>query len=244
MKKFIKKIIPQVIIDLFFSITTSIYAKCLYFRFGNLVVRKNETDSKVLRSIFVRNELKLPIDKEPKFIVDGGAYTGYSSLYYHMKYPKAKIIAVEPADSNFNVLKENTEMISSIERVKAALWSSDSSLEIMDRHTGDWGFTVKESAEGKDYDVKGVTIIDLLNESRFQYIDLLKLDIEGAEKEIFSKNYHGWINKVNSIVVELHDRIQEGCTESLYSAINLDEWDEYRNGEKVILVRKVWKNQK
>jgi hypothetical protein len=49
---------------------------------------------------------------------------------------------------------------------------------------------------------------------------------------------------VNSIVVELHDRIQEGCTESLYSAINLDEWDEYRNGEKVILVRKVWKNQK
>ena len=64
------------------------------------------------------------------------------------------------------------------------------------------------------------------------------MDIEGSEKEVFSRNYKSWINKVNIIVIELHDRIKSGCTDALYSAISRDEWEEYKEGEKVILIRR------
>jgi len=77
-----------------------------------------------------------------------------------------------------------------------------------------------------------------LEQSDFEYIDILKLDIEGAEKELFADNTELWLPKVNIVVIELHDWLQEGCSQAFYAAFNLDEWDEYKEGEKVVMIRK------
>ena len=58
--------------------------------------------------------------------------------------------------------------------------------------------------------VKTVTVESLLNDHQLGLVDVLKMDIEGAEKEVFA-NHSPWINNVCSIIVELHERMKRGC---------------------------------
>ena len=64
-----------------------------------------------------------------------------------------------------------------------------------------------------------ITVQDILAQSGAARIDLLKLDIEGAERELFSDACEEWLPKVGTLVVELHDRYVPGCAERLYSHI-------------------------
>ena len=53
-------------------------------------------------------------------------------------------------------------------------------------------------------DLDAVDIKTLLCASDYNVIDVMKIDIEGAESELFSRNYDGWIDRVNTFVIELH----------------------------------------
>lgn len=238
MKILIKKIVPKRLINFGLRVITFFAIKIYSLKYRPLIIRKDTSDEEVFRSIFVLGEFKLPIKINPKLIIDGGAYTGLSSLYYSSKYPSAKIIAIEPETSNFNILEKHTKNLPNILRINAGLWNKNAFLKIIDMGIGKWGFAVKEVSELEQYDLKAVTINEVLKKSEFNKIDILKIDIEGSEKQLFSSNYNSWLKKVNIIVIELHDAIYSGCTESLYSAINKNEWKEYKEGEKVILIRK------
>jgi hypothetical protein len=96
----------------------------------------------------------------------------------------------------------------------------------------------EEVASSDSYDIKAVTIDTLLKKSGFDKIDILKLDIEGAEREIFSKNFDSWLDKVDIIMIELHDRIKKGCTKAFYSAVNKYKWKKFKRGENIILIKK------
>jgi hypothetical protein len=48
-------------------------------------------------------------------------------------------------------------------------------------------------------------------------IDLLKIDIEGAEKEVFE--VCDWMGDVHSLMIELHDRFKPGCSEAVAPAV-------------------------
>lgn len=65
--------------------------------------------------------------------------------------------------------------------------------------------------------VRGITVEELMREHGLESIDLLKVDIEGAEKEIFEK-CSPWIDRVRAIAVEVHERFKEGCAESVSTA--------------------------
>jgi hypothetical protein len=66
---------------------------------------------------------------------------------------------------------------------------------------------------------KTITIDKIMNDFKIEEIDILKMDIEGAEKEVFN-NSRRWIQKVNAIVVELHERFKFGCNRAFYSTTN------------------------
>src|SRR5260370_35941728 len=71
-------------------------------------LRLGTTDIAVFNSIFRREEYGLRIPALPKVIVDAGAYTGLSTVYFALKYPDACIIALEPSPYNFDLLELNT----------------------------------------------------------------------------------------------------------------------------------------
>jgi FkbM family methyltransferase len=210
----------------------------LHPKYKHISLRSNTTDHRVFYSIFIQNEFNLPYKLPINTIVDAGAYVGLSSIYFHDKYPKATIIALEPEKTNFEQLQKNTSFTTSIKPLNVGLWSRDSYLKVYDRGTGNWGFAVKEVPQNEDWNVRACSLSTLLSDYNLDSIDLLKVDIEGSEKEVFSNGTAEWLPKVNIIMVELHDRFNPGCTDALYNAITKSDWIEFKQGEKVILIRK------
>ena len=77
--------------------------------------------------------------------------------------------------------------------------------------TGEWGFTVSECSR-EDADVRAFSIPGIMKKYGFPYIDILKMDIEGSEYEIFKdKKCLEWLPLVKVLIIETHDRKIPGC---------------------------------
>lgn len=73
------------------------------------IVRNQTSDVEIFEQIFIRQEYNFTVNKPPEVIVDAGANVGFASIYFASKYPNSKIIAIEPEESNFRLLKKNTD---------------------------------------------------------------------------------------------------------------------------------------
>jgi FkbM family methyltransferase len=206
-----------------------------------VTIRANTSDVKCLEKVFVDQEYLLPVhlnaefDVQPKFIVSAGANIGMATLYFAHAFPDAKIVAIEPESSNFELLRRNCEGIKNIKLKKAALWPSEIKLQIADPNVTNWGFQVRPATAGTPT-VEAITIPQILAESGADRIDLLKLDIEGAERELFSESCEDWLPKVGMIVIELHDRLTRGCSETFYSHMLRRQFVQENCGENIFLL--------
>jgi len=236
-RNLIKKIFPKKVLFFVMDLAYPFFYRYYLFKFKTLIVRKGTTDRHIFRQIFITNDCRIPVKIKPKLIIDGGANVGYSSLWFMNKYPGAKIMAIEPEESNYKVLEKNVKGWENIVPIKAGMWHKNVFLKIVDDGSGEWGFRTEEVDSLEEGSIKAITIDEILKLSGCDKIDILKIDIEGAEKELFSENY-SWLNKVNILVIELHDRLKKGCSESFYSAMNEDDWDRYHNEANLIFVRK------
>ncbi len=232
MKK-IKKLIPRSLITL----ATRMLVPFFNLKYKTLRIRFDTTDASVFRDIFIYGDLKLPPSLKPTVILDAGAYVGYSTLYFAHTYPEATIIAVEPEASNFSQLELHTKHLPHVIRVRGGLWPTHTKLKITDRGTGHWGFRVTEVPGDSDYDVQGYTVLDILSMYQLSHLDLLKLDIEGSEKELFSRNYDEWLRLTQNILVEFHERIVPGCTQTVQKAFLSESWKMSKFGEKFLFER-------
>jgi FkbM family methyltransferase len=174
----------------------------------------------------------------PEYIIDAGANIGTSALYFAKEFPHAKIIAIEPEEQNFEFLLKNTAPYKNIICIKAALWGREEKKEIRSRLTGHWGYTISETSEVTEsigQETSCVTIPSLMKKFDIETIDILKMDIEGGEMDVF-KTSSDWIDSVKIITIELHDRICMGCDRSFYLSTQDFLYFE-RNGEKVTAYR-------
>jgi FkbM family methyltransferase len=210
-----------------------------------LLVRLGTPDIQVFNEIYHEKEQDWNFEIAPKTILDAGAYTGLSTVYFAMRYPGAKVIAIEPSEENFALLTRNVSTLNNVHTVKAALWSKPSSLVLTDPGYDFWGLRVQESdtfaSPGQTEtlvstsEVHALTVSNLMDNYEVDRVNLLKLDIEGSEKEVFS-NALPWIDRVDAIFVELHDRFKPGCTRAFYDAV-ADFPIELRRGEKILVIR-------
>jgi FkbM family methyltransferase len=199
-----------------------------------IYIRLSSTDLNVLNTALIKEDYALNLKREPKVIVDTGANIGLTTLYFARRYPGAAIYAIEPEEENFNLLKQNTHAFPNVICIKAALWNTNSPVKLYDRNTGQWGFSVfheNQSRGSFHSEIQGMTMSSVMERYQIQYIDLLKMDIEGSEKEVF-ENSSGWIQKVGVIAVELHERIKIGCRRAFYKATDAFE-HEFVRGEKL-----------
>jgi len=201
-----------------------------------LVLRANTSDLQTFEQVFLSNMYDIAASISPKLIVDGGANVGCTSVLFANKYPSAQIVAVEPEKTNFEVLRKNTYSYGNISRIRSGIWNKKTTLQIENPQDGKWEFRVRES-ETQDGSFEAVTIDDILGSSDAEFIDILKLDIEGAEKEVFADSKN-WLSKVRVLIVELHDRFKPGCSQSFYSAISNFDFEEIHSGDSVILMRR------
>ncbi|WP_158308363.1 FkbM family methyltransferase [Thiocapsa marina] len=158
---------------------------------------------------------------EPRIIVDLGAYTGFSAIFFANKYPNAEIIAVEPDPENFKLLTKNIGYYPRIRPVQAAIWFEDTVLDLYGQKEGHWASSLFSSTPfpGRSgiHRVRAIAIESLMSRFSLDRIDVLKVDIEGAEKELFEHSAH-WIDRVGAIFIELHDRFRPGCGKAVEAA--------------------------
>jgi FkbM family methyltransferase len=146
-------------------------------------------------------KLKL-IGKEP-LIVDLGANTGLASLYFAREFPTATIIALEPDPDNAAIARQNLEGYSKVTIVEGGIASADGRAEILNPGEGNWSYRTELSQTGKVvmYSMKSLMAgRSPANATPF----IVKIDIEGFESDLFSKNTE-WIDLFPIIIIELHD---------------------------------------
>ncbi len=219
----------------FFRVTEPYSLFCRFSRYG-LRCRPQTSDLNVFTQIFISREYRcLDEVQEPALIIDCGANVGYSSAYFLSRFPKARLIAIEPDPNNFVMLLKNIRLFGSrAAAICSGVWSREVGLVISEEPFGDgreWARTVRAARDGEKPEMMATDIGTLLKESGFERISILKVDIEGAEAEVFGSNYEPWIDKVDNIVIELHGR---ECEEIFGNAIAKEDFRVERCDELVV----------
>ncbi len=177
-----------------------------------VLVRRTSSDVPVFSQVFYYKEYQAVVDviREPKkiqYIIDGGANVGFTTLYFSKIFSQAKIISIEPEEGNYRMMLENFRLNPhpGIVPLCAALWYKNEKLAIdrSFRDHRDWAVAVK--AGGTEVD--GLTILEVCKKYNFPRVDILKLDIEGAERFLFDTEDHvrQFLSITRYLAMEIHD---------------------------------------
>lgn len=176
------------------------------------------SDLFVLGQVFISEEYK-PIvdymldnipDSPPKRIIDAGANVGYTSLYFSHYFAGLEIICVEPDPNNFKMINENLAHLISGNKVKGYQrplhGKSNINLKITTnfRDGKDWSLSVEESEQATG--LKSITVNEILAENKWDHVDILKIDIEGAERFVFADDADlAYLKVTKFLAIEIHD---------------------------------------
>ncbi len=195
------------------------------------------SDMSVFHQIFQQDEYACMRNiSSPRLILDLGANVGYSSAYFLSCFPTAAVVAVEPDPDNFEMCCKNLAPYGDRAKVVlGAVWSKRSKLVLSRGAFGDgleWATQVRESEGEKDEaTVDAWDVPSLLELAGGRDIDLLKVDIERGELQVFGDSSLSWLSKVRNICIELHG---EDCREVFLNALKDFDYDLGSSGELTI----------
>jgi FkbM family methyltransferase len=197
-----------------------------------LLCRTFGSDRWVVRGVFGEQQYDIALQDPPELIIDAGANVGYASVYFANKYPNAHIIAIEPDPENCALFHRNCAAYRNVELIQGALWTSRTDLIIENCADESWAFRVVETPASTNNSFKGFTVADILRHSGKQHIDLLKLDIEGSEEQLFSSDYESWIGHVKNMMIELHG---QRCRDVVLAATQESGFSVSQSGAHIFL---------
>lgn len=183
-------------------------------------LRKNTKDKETFLEVFEGRIYDTKLSFTPKTMVDAGANVGFSTLFFKLKYPEIEVVTLEIDDDNCKSIKKNLENYNHVDIRSEALFSRKSFFKIEDPYNATNSFVIKEVSENEDYTIQSTTIDEILKQKNWATLDILKIDIEGSEKDLFTENYENWLPKVKVLYVETHDRMYKGCSKAVTEALN------------------------
>ncbi len=207
--------------------------------------RFNDSDIEVFDQVILREEyaslVKTIREKKiiPKVLIDCGANLGYTTMYLSSFFEFDKILLIEPNKSIFELLEFNVnEFVRKlgprfiIER--KGIWIKNTRLKMKQnfRDKKAWAFSLEEDEKGGDIEVTNFP--ELIKKHGIDLIDILKIDIEGAEATLFSKEEY--MKEVMSItkfiVIEIHDEFN--CRDIIEQTLIKNGFEIYNDGETTI----------
>jgi FkbM family methyltransferase len=175
-----------------------------------------------------------------RLIVDAGGYIGTAARVFATAFPGSTVICLEPSPENAALARANTADLPNVRVWPLALAAAPGQVTLSDRATGAWGYTILPSAADTGplralARVEAIDMPTLLARVGADGADLVKLDIEGAERDVLA-DAPAWVAACDVLVVELHDRVAPGCTAAFaHATAGRDSVPD--SGEKRISIR-------
>jgi FkbM family methyltransferase len=210
----------------------------LTYALADIAIRGGTSDIPAFKKVFIKKEYDIEPASYPEVIIDAGANVGLSSIFFSLKYNRANVISIEPDKENYKLLATNTFFYKNIRCLNTVLWNKATLVELKDSGNSADGFIVEETLLKTKNTFSSVSINDLMKQYAFNRIDILKMDIEGAEKEIFSSNYQYWLARTKIIVIDLHDHLRKDCSTTFYETLSQFNFETYTKGGSIIAVNK------
>jgi FkbM family methyltransferase len=151
----------------------------------------------VLEEVFVDEVYGHDLPTRASTIVDLGGHVGLSALYFLARYPRARVLVVEPNPTLQRRLRRNVGQVGRITIVPVAVADRDGEARLS-VPSGSWSGRLDDE---HGHPVPTVTLDTLLPEHGFYPVDVLKFDIEGAE---FKALEIADLSQVDTLVGELH----------------------------------------
>ena len=185
-----------------------------------VVARRGSSDLHVFHQVFVERQYACVNNvREPGVVLDLGANVGYASAYFLSRFPSCTVLAVEPDPNNFALLQRNLKPYNGRARaIQCAVWWRAQSLRFKRSPAKgeEWGRSLDENGASEEPPVNSMTIDMIFTAAEVSRISILKIDIEGAERKLFSHNT-SWLDSVDNIAIELHD---EECRRVFSAAVD------------------------
>lgn len=174
-----------------------------------IAIRRNLWDAEVVREIFFEQPYTrhLTLSKRP-VVVDIGSYIGDFALYAVKYLDAARVVAYEPTRENFAMLKRNVELNGYSDRIspvrKAVGRPGRVVLNVRKRAADEMHVSPHWYRGAEARTIPSVTLAGLLKAHGLQTVDLLKVDCEGGEYEIFATAPDAVFTRINNIALEYH----------------------------------------
>jgi FkbM family methyltransferase len=169
-----------------------------------LCLREGRSDPFFFGQIFLDQEFGPTRSLEVSSIIDLGGNAGLASVWFLNTFPRAKLLTIEANPDNYPSLEANLRPYGDRATVvKGGVWWRRTRLALIRRQNeGDAG--VREALPEDADLMEGWDVPALIERAGFRHIDLLKIDIEGAEVDLLLKGADRWLPRVRNLSIELH----------------------------------------
>lgn len=171
----------------------------------SLSYRLNRGDVQGIREVWMDGAYRLPFAMQPSVVVDLGSNIGLASAWFYQQFNCEQIIAVEANAANAALTRMNFESNHIPgEVLEAAIGPEDGEAQFESFDESNVGRIAGGGASANTVTVKMISmesVLRMLPEAK--RIDLVKMDIEGGEALLFSRNT-SWLDRVDAIIAELH----------------------------------------
>lgn len=194
----------------------------LYSRPVSFYVRRKSTDIIIFKEILFQREyrylteLQRKLNLDVRYIIDAGANIGTATIYMRSVFPEARIVSIEPEADNFEMLEKNIRVngLDGVTAFKGGLWNKETRLEVRSGFRDkerELSFFVTEAGESgaADNSISGITVEGIMAKWSFPRVDILKIDIEGAERYLFSslEDCRRILAHVRILAIEVHEEV-------------------------------------
>jgi FkbM family methyltransferase len=170
--------------------------------------RNNFADVFVLYEAFVSCDYALVAQgtKVPRVIFDVGANLGFVSLYFKALFPQARIYCFEPDPENLAILKRNIGQFSDVSCMQQGIGAQQETRSFFRSRVFHMrNSLVQSSPDDEEIHIDLVSLSYALQQVKEAHVDIMKMDVEGAEREIVPA-FQEW-QRIGTIVGELHPHL-------------------------------------
>lgn len=207
---------------------------------AKIKVRPYSADIYLIRALVLgknldgKGEYDFSVTPQPVNILDLGANIGFFSIIAAKRYKCQQLIAVEPEYENYKMLLLNTNDYECVKCINEGIWSKNTNLELIAKDRGTQGYRFDESSKETLY--HAISINEIIEQFELSSIDIVKMDIEGSENNVFDENLE-WIDKTKCLVIETHDKFIPGTSKKIEAIMFNSGFQVTRCGENEIYYR-------